>query len=207
MERRTCRKSPILPPEAHFQPHTLMEPYDGTHYLFFIFPSRPFSLFLPTLVLKMDLFTDPPAASASASASVPPTGRTNNAAAKNRSACDRCHSQKLRCIRKTGQVTCERCLKLKTICRFSPRAPRASLKPSEQATGYDQGYWHDPLSMSASTPSLWNMHANSTIANLSDNNWNFPPDSERSLAEGLGKCCHVCLQSNLFEITCCLQQP
>jgi hypothetical protein len=151
----------------------------------------------------MDFFTDPHAASASASVS--PAGESNSPAGKNRSACDRCHSQKLRCVRKTGQVTCERCLKLKTMCRFSPRAPRASLKPSEQATGYDQGYWHDPFSMSASTPSLWNTHANSTIANPSDNNWNFPPDL--SLAEGLGKCCHVCLQSNLFEITCCLQQP
>jgi hypothetical protein len=149
-----------------------------------------FNLFLPTLVLKMDLFTDPHAASASASVS--PASESNSPAGKNRSACDRCHSQKLRCVRKTGQVTCERCLKLKTICRFSPRAPRASLKLPEQATGYAQGYWHDQVSMTASVPSLWNIHANSTIGNESDNNWNFLPDSEGGLAEGPGKCCHLC---------------
>jgi hypothetical protein len=158
---------------------------------FFIFPSPPSNLSFPPLVLKMALFTGPHAASASASGSR--AGESNSPAVKNRSACDRCHSQKLRCVRKTGQVTCERCLKLKTICQFSPRAPRASLKLSEQATGYSQRYWHDPVSMTASIPSLWNMHANSTIGNESENNWNFFPDSESGFAEGPGKCCHLCL--------------
>jgi len=141
--------------------------------------------------LSMDLFADPQAASGSASVS--PTGESPNPAVKNRSACDRCHSQKLRCVRKTGQVTCDRCLKLKTICRFSPRLPRASLKLPEQATQYAQGYNHDPVPMNASIPSLLNMDASLTIGNESDNNWNFFPDSGRGLTEGLGKCCRVCL--------------
>ncbi|BCS20325.1 Zn(II)2Cys6 transcription factor domain-containing protein [Aspergillus puulaauensis] len=47
---------------------------------------------------------------------------------KTRSACDRCHGQKLRCILKPGQARCERCLRLDTACRFAPRAPRGSIK-------------------------------------------------------------------------------
>ncbi|KAL1954728.1 hypothetical protein VTO42DRAFT_781 [Malbranchea cinnamomea] len=47
---------------------------------------------------------------------------------KTRSACDRCHSQKLRCVRNAELTSCERCRRLGTICRFSARAPRGSLK-------------------------------------------------------------------------------
>ncbi|OJI98827.1 hypothetical protein ASPVEDRAFT_38326 [Aspergillus versicolor CBS 583.65] len=47
---------------------------------------------------------------------------------KTRSACDRCHGQKLRCILKPGHTRCERCLRLDTVCRFAPRAPRGSIK-------------------------------------------------------------------------------
>ncbi|KAL3471178.1 hypothetical protein BJX99DRAFT_263543 [Aspergillus californicus] len=47
---------------------------------------------------------------------------------KTRSACNRCHAQKLRCIRKAGQLQCERCLRLGTLCRFAPRAQRGSKK-------------------------------------------------------------------------------
>ncbi|KAL4755697.1 Zn(II)2Cys6 transcription factor domain-containing protein [Aspergillus foveolatus] len=46
--------------------------------------------------------------------------------AKIRSACNRCHAQKLRCVLKPGQVQCERCLRLDTVCRFASRAPRGS---------------------------------------------------------------------------------
>ncbi|KAL2808335.1 hypothetical protein BJX63DRAFT_39434 [Aspergillus granulosus] len=47
---------------------------------------------------------------------------------KTRSACDRCHSQKLRCVRRAGQSHCERCLRLDGVCRFAPRARRGSKK-------------------------------------------------------------------------------
>ncbi|KAK4215794.1 hypothetical protein QBC37DRAFT_311788 [Rhypophila decipiens] len=45
---------------------------------------------------------------------------------KNRLACDRCHSHKLRCPRQEGQGACQRCLRANATCVFSPRQKRAS---------------------------------------------------------------------------------
>jgi hypothetical protein len=77
---------------------------------------------------------NPPAASASA-ATVLSSGESSKAPGKVRAACNRCRSQKLRCVRKIGCDSCERCLKLKTICRFGPRTSRGSLKPREPVAG------------------------------------------------------------------------
>ncbi|KAL1966321.1 hypothetical protein VTN77DRAFT_4674 [Rasamsonia byssochlamydoides] len=52
-----------------------------------------------------------------------------------RSACDRCHSQKLRCRRLPGAVSCARCLKQGTSCVFSPRAPRTYAHPRRTPLG------------------------------------------------------------------------
>lgn len=46
---------------------------------------------------------------------------------QNRLACDRCHSQKLRCQRQHGQGSCQRCSHLNATCVFSPRQPRRAL--------------------------------------------------------------------------------
>ncbi|KAI1421649.1 hypothetical protein F5Y12DRAFT_694961 [Xylaria sp. FL1777] len=43
---------------------------------------------------------------------------------KTRSACDRCHQQKLRCIKTRQQTTCERCARLAVECCYSPRERR-----------------------------------------------------------------------------------
>ncbi|KAL3443349.1 hypothetical protein BJX65DRAFT_285352 [Aspergillus insuetus] len=53
----------------------------------------------------------------------------SNQPKKTRSACDKCHTQKLRCTRKSGHSQCERCLRLNAECRFAPRAKRGSKKP------------------------------------------------------------------------------
>ncbi|EPE28761.1 Zn2/Cys6 DNA-binding protein [Glarea lozoyensis ATCC 20868] len=37
-----------------------------------------------------------------------------------RAACDRCHSQKLRCPKKSGEAICDRCLRAGASCMFSP---------------------------------------------------------------------------------------
>jgi hypothetical protein len=37
-----------------------------------------------------------------------------------RFACDRCHTQKLRCPRRPGVETCDRCAKARTSCVHSP---------------------------------------------------------------------------------------
>ncbi|KAE8454299.1 hypothetical protein EG329_005224 [Mollisiaceae sp. DMI_Dod_QoI] len=39
---------------------------------------------------------------------------------RRRAACDRCHSQKIRCPRQPGQAVCSRCVKAGTQCVFSP---------------------------------------------------------------------------------------
>ncbi|KAL4800826.1 hypothetical protein BDV19DRAFT_352212 [Aspergillus venezuelensis] len=51
-----------------------------------------------------------------------------------RAACNKCHSQKLRCIRKRGEDRCERCSRLDATCVFSPRAPRGSIMKSSSRT-------------------------------------------------------------------------
>ena len=96
----------------------------------------PFTyLYIPSSQ-NMDLLTTQlPAASALAPASM--SGELNQplVQVKVRSACNRCHGQKLRCVRKPGQVSCERCLRLNTSCRFSPRGGgRLPQKPSPEHT-------------------------------------------------------------------------
>lgn len=39
---------------------------------------------------------------------------------RRRSACDRCHSQKLRCPKRQGAVVCDRCVKAGASCIYSP---------------------------------------------------------------------------------------
>ncbi|PVH78079.1 hypothetical protein DL98DRAFT_257548 [Cadophora sp. DSE1049] len=48
-----------------------------------------------------------------------------------RAACDRCHSQKIKCPRSEGSETCDRCMKARTPCIFSPF--RQKKTPGEDA--------------------------------------------------------------------------
>ncbi|KAK9257618.1 hypothetical protein V1519DRAFT_477652, partial [Lipomyces tetrasporus] len=131
----------------------------------------------------MDYLRTQPAPSASASASGVSSGaESHNAPGKTRSACNRCHSQKLRCVRNIGQVSCERCLRLRTSCRFGPRAPRASLKSPQRAAAA-QAEWQIPLSGSASIPTP-NLHADAMIAGVSDSEWLFSPSADTDISEG-----------------------
>ncbi|KAI1133092.1 hypothetical protein F5Y10DRAFT_229360 [Nemania abortiva] len=59
-------------------------------------------------------------------ASAVPSAQPERDTIKFRSACNRCHQQKLRCIKAKEHTSCERCTKLKTDCRFSPRRRQAS---------------------------------------------------------------------------------
>ncbi|KAF4844674.1 Transcription factor ACEII [Colletotrichum siamense] len=43
---------------------------------------------------------------------------------RNRQACDRCHSQKLRCPKQAGSAVCARCSKASVACVYSPAGPR-----------------------------------------------------------------------------------
>ncbi|KAH8654419.1 hypothetical protein BGZ60DRAFT_532792 [Tricladium varicosporioides] len=95
----------------------------------------------------MDFFTNQLAASASASASVSKTPvevatsslTKISTSRKVRLACDRCHTQKLRCVRNRYQAKCERCIRLKTVCHFGPRESRASLKVRQQDKNQEHG--------------------------------------------------------------------
>ncbi|KAI0143012.1 hypothetical protein GGR57DRAFT_370211 [Xylariaceae sp. FL1272] len=51
----------------------------------------------------------------------PPTRKT-----KTRSACDRCHAQKLKCKKSSSQDSCDRCFRQGLCCVFSPRITRNS---------------------------------------------------------------------------------
>jgi len=46
--------------------------------------------------------------------------QVQNQQIKKRSACDRCHSQKLRCLKRTDVDGCIRCHKARATCIFSP---------------------------------------------------------------------------------------
>ncbi|KAH8820230.1 hypothetical protein F5884DRAFT_849500 [Xylogone sp. PMI_703] len=70
------------------------------------------------------------------------TDTSSSGSRKTRSACDRCHYQKLRCVRRQEQSVCDRCLKLNTSCRFSARAPRTSTRSQEQIDANNSGHWY-----------------------------------------------------------------
>lgn len=55
---------------------------------------------------------------------------------RRRFACDRCHTQKIRCPRKPGQAVCDRCTKAKAECLFSPFRQK---KVNEEETEKDGG--------------------------------------------------------------------
>jgi Fungal Zn(2)-Cys(6) binuclear cluster domain len=104
---------------------------------------------------------------------------------KIRLACDHCHSQKLRCIRNSGQTSCHRCVKVGFSCRFSLRASRASSKASEPNAQENR---HDsPFSMSLSMcMSMSDTHPN-VIANSNGNNeWLLPPSLAMNVLEQPG---------------------
>ncbi|KAH8900402.1 hypothetical protein GQ53DRAFT_740526 [Thozetella sp. PMI_491] len=121
------------------------------------------------------------AAAASASASAPASGSAlgepsngRPAVGKTRSSCDRCHTQKLRCVKQKGSSVCQRCLNLKTTCRFSPRAPRSYLRNRQQEadSGLDGGNARRPLPELLAKPS-----ANSDLISndFSNSIWPFDP--------------------------------
>ncbi|KAH8819903.1 hypothetical protein F5884DRAFT_762104 [Xylogone sp. PMI_703] len=110
-----------------------------------------------------------------------------------RSACDRCHSQKLRCIRKPGQISCDRCLKLKLHrrCQFSPRKSRASATPAKSCTYEDR---HEPFSVIASISTL-SAHSHLTEAKINNTKWSFFPST---ISENLASLrLHTCLCPSL----------
>lgn len=136
----------------------------------------------------MDLFTSPPVASASVLTVAPPSQSSCAPPKKTRSACTRCHSQKLRCVRQKGQTRCDRCLKLKTTCRFDPRAPRVSLKPrgqeqESQDTACDWGQAQHNVA-SISTP---NTHMIETATSTNYRPWAVSPKTKTLMHEGQGE--------------------
>jgi hypothetical protein len=147
-------------------------------------------MFSPLIVPGMDPLTTSPAvvASASASASAPGVSANgvpaNSPPGKVRAACNRCHAQKLRCVRKADQAKCERCRKLHTSCKFSPRAPRSSLKQGEPAIdgGMQASF---PSSQSGDVP---NIHVNSMVGDCNDSGWLFSQTEAIDVASGSQKC-------------------
>lgn len=67
---------------------------------------------------------------------------------RNRSACDRCHAQKLRCAKQSGSLVCTRCSKAGARCIYSP--PGTTATTATTATG------NNPSCSSPSALALWN---------------------------------------------------
>ncbi|KAI0442155.1 hypothetical protein F4803DRAFT_386793 [Xylaria telfairii] len=77
----------------------------------------------------MESLVDRSPANGRASANPPARSQT-------RSACNRCHRQKLRCIKTKGQTSCERCARLKTECHYRSRGRRGTRNdPSNPGPG------------------------------------------------------------------------
>ena len=159
----------------------------------------------------MDSLVTPSASSASASASASARAslrsETTNHPRKVRSACNRCYRQKLRCVKITGELDCERCSKLHTSCQYGLRAPRASLKTPVP------GIWHERHSVPAflSAPDA---NLDTVLTDESNSEWLLAPDvsAGADIAEDQGQFhqCWVLLASihsfpnspvNLIEIT------
>ena len=143
--------------------------------LYFAFASPP-----TTLASSMDPLVALPAASALVG--IESTAKWNKPSRKMRSACDRCHSQKLRCTRKQGEVGCQRCLRLHTSCRFGPRAPRASPKVLQGAAQDDR---HEPSSDSVAI-TIPNLYSNLAITDGGTSEWLFTSDVDQGVAEEQG---------------------
>ncbi|RDW71425.1 hypothetical protein BP6252_07988 [Coleophoma cylindrospora] len=110
---------------------------------------------------------------ASASAGTQTRAQGKRPPRKIRSACNRCHAQKLRCVRKQGDAHCERCLRLKlhVSCRFEARAARACPRSSPH-NGQDD--LHEPPAGTITLP-VPDMSLSPVITN-SSNEWLFPLD-------------------------------
>jgi hypothetical protein len=153
----------------------------------------------------MDLVNASPVPSASApgiaSASSGGGGeRSINAPRKTRSACNRCHAQKLKCVKKAGQSSsCERCLRLKTSCQFGPRVVRSSLKRPEPPAA--EITLQDTNSMPGRT-SVATRNSDTTITGVSEMEWLLSSDESGDAAGGYGQLAlHFSKNSNLLKIT------
>ncbi|KAI0803999.1 hypothetical protein GGR55DRAFT_682135 [Xylaria sp. FL0064] len=64
----------------------------------------------------------------------PTTQAAGTERSKTRSACDRCHRQKLRCIKAVERTACERCERLAIDCLYSPRERRTVRSKQSRTT-------------------------------------------------------------------------
>ncbi|KAI0490027.1 hypothetical protein F4859DRAFT_176638 [Xylaria cf. heliscus] len=115
----------------------------------------------------------------------PPGARASaipSSQSQTRSACNRCHQQKLRCIRTKEQTSCERCARLKTECRNRPRG-RRSVRNGPPTPG--PGAWVEPRSLAPATapPAMPDMAGMSEDI---DYDWLSFLNSATSNAEDLG---------------------
>ncbi|KAI0905816.1 hypothetical protein F4823DRAFT_115300 [Ustulina deusta] len=108
---------------------------------------------------------------------------------KQRSACNRCHQQKLRCIKTMEQTTCERCTKLKLECRYSPRERRiVRNRPFRRPFAAGPGAWPEPRDLApALAPAMPDMQQRITaVPGRFECGWLAFQDTALDNAEGLG---------------------
>ncbi|KAI1748263.1 hypothetical protein F4782DRAFT_380611 [Xylaria castorea] len=104
---------------------------------------------------------------------------------KTRSACNRCHQQKLRCTKAKGQTSCERCFKLKTDCRHSLRNRRnAQSRPLETPSGIEQRSLAPAIG--PARPDMRRSVSDTLAAEGTQYDWLYFPDVGMDNAESLG---------------------
>ncbi|KAI9736194.1 MAG: hypothetical protein M1834_001079 [Cirrosporium novae-zelandiae] len=101
-------------------------------------------------------------------------------AQKRRSACDRCHSQKLRCLKQPGNGNCDRCLKLGAQCIFSPSM--RGFRPPPQVLGRRRGF--EEMNSAANTGMEMGTEMSGQVENdmfdsMLVDNWTSNPKSPR----------------------------
>lgn len=137
---------------------------------------------------NLDFMPNSPTASASAWESTAVLSFANtfrSPSGKFRAACNRCHSQKLKCVKKTGQMSCDRCLRLETTCNFSCRAPRIYHKPQEQGADLANESSSEPGS--TMSPNL----STTMIRNPIGSELLFHPNANVDFSAGQGRSCPI----------------
>ncbi|KAI1115377.1 hypothetical protein F5Y14DRAFT_135125 [Nemania sp. NC0429] len=118
-------------------------------------------------------------------ASAIPSAQAQMSRPKTRSACNRCHQQKLRCIKVKGHNRCERCANLKAECLYSPRERRATQsRPSRKGPAA----WLRPSGLvPAAVPAMSDMRQTGIpVPENAECDWSSFQPVEMSGAEGLG---------------------
>ncbi|KAI3332431.1 hypothetical protein HD806DRAFT_480521 [Xylariaceae sp. AK1471] len=112
--------------------------------------------------------------------------QANVSGRKIRLACNRCHQQKLRCIKTKEKIGCERCIKLKMECRYSPRERRRRPIGTDSSAGSRPRGLPPAIAPARSGMPDMQRDAMVIMPEVVECDWLSFPSTEVDNAEGLG---------------------